>query len=116
MNIIEFINEKFGSDSRKFIEVLRKVSYNASYEFTHIIFKGSYFISSYYNTGTSFIIQLDSKRNYNLNRFRDIVYLQKNVPIIIRLSPNCINPTKLQGVILNIDYDLEIEKLTVVFE
>ena len=44
------------------------------------------------------------------------MYLQKNVPIIIRLSPNCINPTKLQGVILNIDYDLEIEKLTVVFE
>ena len=100
----------------KLIEELRKVNYNASYEFTHFLFKGSFFISSYYNTGTFFIIHLDSNSNYNLNRFRNIVYLQKNVPIIIRLSPNYINPTKLQGNILNVDYDSEIEKLNVVFD
>jgi len=100
----------------EFIKVLKEVSYNASYEFNHILFKGSFFISSYDNTGTSFLIQLDSKSNYNLNRFRNIVYSQKDVPIIIRLSPNCINPTKIQGVILNIKYDSKIEKLTVVFD
>lgn len=100
----------------EFIEVLKKVSYNASYEFTHILFKGSFYISSYYKTESSFIIQLDSKRNYNINRFRNIVYLQKNDPIKICISPNCINPNKLQGVIINVDYDCNIEKLTVVFD
>ena len=98
------------------IEVLKGVSCDADYEFIHCLFEGSFFISSYYNTETSFIIQLDSKSNYNLNRFRNIVYLQKNVPIIIRSSPNCLNPTKLQGIILSADYDSEIEKLTVVFD
>lgn len=97
-------------------EVLKEVSYDANYEFIHSLFKGSFFINSYYNTGTSFIIQLDSKSIYNLNRFRNIVYLQKNVPIIIRSSSNCLNPNKLQGVILSVDYDSEIEKLTVVFD
>ena len=100
----------------EFIEEMKEVSYNASYEFTHFLFKGSFFISSYYNTGTSFIIQLESISIYNLNRFRNIVYLQKNVPLKIRLSSNYINPSKLLGTILYVDYNREIEKLIVVFD
>lgn len=97
-------------------EVLKKVSYNASYEFTHCLFEGSFFISSCFNNGTSFIIQLDSKNNYSLNRFRNIIYLQKNVPIIIQRPPNVIIKIKLPVNILNIEYDLETEILTIVFD
>lgn len=97
-------------------EVLKKVSYNASYEFTHCLFEGSFFISSCFNNGTSFIIQLDSRKNYSLNRFRNIIYLQKNMPIIIQRPSNIINTIKLPVEIYNIEYDSETEKLTVIFD
>jgi hypothetical protein len=97
-------------------EILKEVSYDANYEFVHCLFEGSFFISSYYNTGSSFIIQLDSSSNYKLNRFRNIIYLQKNVPIIIQRPPNLTNTIKLPVDILNIEYDSKIEKLTIVFD
>lgn len=98
-------------------KILKEVSYNANYEFTHCLFYGSFYISSYYNTGTSFIIQLDSNNNnYSLNRFRNIIYLQKNVPIIILRPPNLANTIKIPVDILNIEYDSKIEKLTIVFD
>ena len=97
-------------------KILKEVSYNASYEFTHCLYYGSFYISSYYNTGTSFIIQLDSNNNYSLNRFRNIIYLQKNVPILIQRPPNLTNTIKIPVDILDIEYDSKIEKLTIVFD
>lgn len=95
---------------------LSKVDYEANYKFAHILFGGTYYVKSYYNTETSFVIQLDTKISYNLNRFRNILYSQKNIPIIIEMPSNYINPTKLQGVILYTEYDLNSEQLTVYFE
>ena len=95
---------------------LRKVGYEANYRFAHILVNGTYYIKSFYNTGTSFVIQLDPKIGYNLNIFRNILYLQKNNPIIIDVPSRYINPTKLQGLVLYTEYDLNSEMLTIYFE
>lgn len=101
---------------KQLIVDIRKAGYEANYRFAHIMFDGTYFIKSFYNTDTSFVIQLDPKISYNLNGFRNILYLQKNIPIIIEVPSKYINPTKLQGLVLYTEYDLNSEMLTIYFE
>ena len=68
------------------IAELRKVCYNARYKFVCILSSEELYISSLYTTDTSFIIELGLHEQYSLDRFRNILYIQKNNPIIVKLS------------------------------
>lgn len=103
LDIIMTVNE--------LITELNKVSLDAKYKFTHPLFVEDYYINSYYSTGTSFIIRLDFTNQYSLNRFRNILYLQRNMPIEIKT-----NDPKIIGKILAVDYDENKQELIITFE